>query len=72
MSSARWPTSRRWPRQHGIVLTPHMMQPFPKDGRQIDELFILAAGVYNLGFIAVGATRGRSSIGGGSRRGGRR
>ncbi len=43
-------------RQHGIVLTPHTMEPLPKDGRQVDDLFILAAGVYNLGFIAVGAS----------------
>jgi glycosyltransferase involved in cell wall biosynthesis/SAM-dependent methyltransferase len=42
-------------RQFGIVLTPHTMDPLPKDGRQVDDLFILAAGVYNLGFIAVGA-----------------
>jgi glycosyltransferase involved in cell wall biosynthesis len=42
-------------RQHGLVLTPHTMEPLPKDDRQIDDLFILAAGVYNLGFVAVGA-----------------
>jgi glycosyltransferase involved in cell wall biosynthesis/SAM-dependent methyltransferase len=40
-------------RQHGIVLTPHATQPFPRDGRQIDGRFVLGAGVYNLGFIAV-------------------
>jgi len=40
--------------QHGIVLTPHTMRPFPKDERQIDGFFVLAAGVYNLGFIGVG------------------
>ncbi|MEO8071539.1 MAG: hypothetical protein ABI652_09055, partial [Acidobacteriota bacterium] len=39
--------------RHGLVLTPHMTQPFPDDGRQIDALFVLAAGVYNLGFAAV-------------------
>jgi glycosyltransferase involved in cell wall biosynthesis/SAM-dependent methyltransferase len=41
-------------RKYGIVLTPHTMRPFPKDERQIDGLFVLAAGVYNLGFIGVG------------------
>jgi 2-polyprenyl-3-methyl-5-hydroxy-6-metoxy-1,4-benzoquinol methylase len=41
-------------RQHGIVLTPHMLGPMPRDGRRVDEFHILAAGVYNLGFIAVG------------------
>jgi glycosyltransferase involved in cell wall biosynthesis/2-polyprenyl-3-methyl-5-hydroxy-6-metoxy-1,4-benzoquinol methylase len=39
---------------HGIVLTPHTMEPYPKDERQIDGFFVLAAGVYNLGFISVG------------------
>ena len=39
--------------EHGIVLTPHTMRPFPKDDRRVDGLFILAAGVYNLGFIGV-------------------
>ncbi len=41
--------------QHGIVLTPHMLAPLPKDGRHVTDFHILAAGVYNLGFIAVGA-----------------
>lgn len=44
--------------QHGIVLTPHTTVPFPDDGRQVDALFVLAAGVYNLGFIAVGSSAG--------------
>jgi glycosyltransferase involved in cell wall biosynthesis len=39
--------------QHGLVLTPHLTQPVPDDGRGIDALFVLAAGVYNLGFAAV-------------------
>jgi glycosyltransferase involved in cell wall biosynthesis/SAM-dependent methyltransferase len=39
--------------RHGTVLTPHTMQPYPKDERQIDGFFVLAAGVYNLGFIGV-------------------
>jgi len=38
---------------HGIVLTPHTMRPFPRDERQVDGFFVLAAGVYNLGFVAV-------------------
>jgi hypothetical protein len=40
--------------QHGIVLTPHTMQPFPKDDRHVDDYFVLAAGVYNLGFVGIG------------------
>ena len=39
---------------HGIVLTPHTMDPYPDDDRQIDPFFILAAGVYNLGFVGIG------------------
>ena len=44
--------------QHGIVLTPHMRSSMPRDGRRVDDFHILAAGVYNLGFIAVGTTAG--------------
>lgn len=40
---------------HDVVLTPHTMVPVPRDGRRIDGLHILGAGVYNLGFVAVGA-----------------
>jgi glycosyltransferase involved in cell wall biosynthesis/SAM-dependent methyltransferase len=46
----------RLAREHGIVLTPHTMEPIPRDGKWIDDFHILAAGVYNLGFIAVGST----------------
>jgi glycosyltransferase involved in cell wall biosynthesis/2-polyprenyl-3-methyl-5-hydroxy-6-metoxy-1,4-benzoquinol methylase len=42
-------------RRHGIVLTPHMTSAMPEDGRRVDEFHILAAGVYNLGFLAVSA-----------------
>ena len=38
---------------HGLVLTPHVTQAIPDDGRGVDALFVLAAGMYNLGFIAV-------------------
>jgi glycosyltransferase involved in cell wall biosynthesis len=38
---------------HGVVLTPHTTTPVPADGRQPDQDFILRAGAYNLGFIAV-------------------
>jgi hypothetical protein len=39
--------------QYGLVLTPHMTRPLPDDGHRIDALFVLASGVYNLGFAAV-------------------
>jgi glycosyltransferase involved in cell wall biosynthesis len=39
----------------GIVLTPHSFTPYPRDGRSPGELDIMRAGIYNLGFIGVGA-----------------
>lgn len=37
-----------------IILTPHALTPFPRDGLFPEELTILRGGVFNLGFIAVG------------------
>jgi glycosyltransferase involved in cell wall biosynthesis len=45
-------------REHSIVLTPHMMTPLPMDGLLPDDLMILQAGTFNLGFIAVGQGAG--------------
>ena len=42
-------------REHGIVLTPHVTEPMPRDGLEPSERTILRAGVHNLGFVAVGA-----------------
>lgn len=42
-------------RKYGIVLTPHTMSPLPRDGCLPDERMLLQAGIYNLGFIGVGA-----------------
>jgi len=39
-----------------IVLTPHLLEPIPMDGRLPDEPFILKAGAYNLGFVGLRAT----------------
>jgi hypothetical protein len=39
-----------------IVLIPHLLDPIPMDGLVPDEQFILAAGAYNLGFIALNAS----------------
>jgi glycosyltransferase involved in cell wall biosynthesis len=41
-------------RAHGIVLTPHAVEPYPRDGLAMDERTIMRAGAFNLGFIAVG------------------
>src|SRR6202022_2245281 len=41
--------------RHGIVLTPHTTRPYPRDDKRIDGFFVLAAGVYNLGFVAIGS-----------------
>ncbi len=41
-------------RKHGIVLTPHVTEPMPKDGKMPDEAYILRAGTFNLGFIGIG------------------
>jgi FkbM family methyltransferase len=39
---------------HGIVLTPHVLSPLPRDGYEPDEAVIMGAGIFNLGFIGVG------------------
>lgn len=40
---------------HGIAVTPHLLQPMPRDGHTPDESVIMHAGMFNLGFICVGA-----------------
>ncbi|NUT53642.1 MAG: FkbM family methyltransferase, partial [Saccharothrix sp.] len=39
---------------HGIVLTPHFLQPLPRDGKDPSEAAIMGAGIFNLGFVATG------------------
>jgi glycosyltransferase involved in cell wall biosynthesis len=40
--------------EHHLVVTPHTLRPFPRDGLIPDEAGILGAGIYNLGFLGVG------------------
>ena len=35
--------------EHGIVLTPHVLEPMPRDGQRPSEADIMASGVFNLG-----------------------
>lgn len=39
---------------HSIVLTPHLTAPMPDDDLQVREDAILGAGIFNLGFLALG------------------
>ena len=39
--------------EHGIVLTPHVLEPMPRDGLRPTEADIMASGMFNLGFIGV-------------------
>lgn len=41
--------------EHGIVLTPHITEPLPRDDKRPDERDLLLAGIYNLGFLALSA-----------------
>jgi len=40
---------------NGILLTPHVLAPIPDDGFEASDVFVLRAGVYNLGFVGVSA-----------------
>ena len=42
----------------GIVLTPHALSPIPDDGFGVNDVSVLSAGVFNLGFIGVGPPAG--------------
>ena len=42
-------------REHGLVLSPHSLDPMPRDGKRPNEQDILIAGAYNLGFIGIGS-----------------
>jgi hypothetical protein len=39
----------------GIVLTPHVLHPLPRDGLEPDERCLMLSGLFNLGLIGVGS-----------------
>ncbi|MBS0319301.1 MAG: glycosyltransferase family 4 protein [Proteobacteria bacterium] len=41
---------------HDLVVTPHILTPLPADGKLPDDLAIMRAGIYNLGFAAFANT----------------
>lgn len=42
--------------RHALVLTPHTLEPFPRDDRRLTDSDVMHSGMYNLGFIATGPT----------------
>jgi hypothetical protein len=39
---------------HSIVLTPHVLEPVPRDARSPTDVELALTGIFNLGFVAVG------------------
>lgn len=39
-----------------VVLTPHILRPYPQDGRRPNEIDLLLSGAYNLGFLGLRRT----------------
>lgn len=48
--------------EHGMLLTPHITEPLPQDGKRPDERDLLLAGIYNLGFLALAAEAAKSFL----------
>ena len=44
------------------VVTPHVTGPLPADGEAPDDLILLGAGLYNLGFMALSATEATAEM----------
>jgi glycosyltransferase involved in cell wall biosynthesis/GT2 family glycosyltransferase len=49
-------------RKHGVLLTPHVTEPLPRDGKSPDERYLLLAGIYNLGFLALSAEEAKTFL----------
>jgi glycosyltransferase involved in cell wall biosynthesis/GT2 family glycosyltransferase len=48
--------------RHGMLLTPHITEPLPQDGRRPDERDFLLSGIFNLGFLALAAGPAKSVL----------
>ncbi|WP_020499425.1 FkbM family methyltransferase [Sciscionella marina] len=44
--------------EHDLVLTPHVLDPMPRDGKEPGEGVIMGTGIFNLGFLACGPGAG--------------
>jgi glycosyltransferase involved in cell wall biosynthesis/GT2 family glycosyltransferase len=49
-------------RAQGMLLTPHVTEPLPPDGKRPDERDLLLAGMYNLGFLALSAEAAKAVL----------
>ncbi|HYC60712.1 MAG TPA: glycosyltransferase, partial [Thermoanaerobaculia bacterium] len=49
-------------RAHGMVLTPHVTEPLPRDGKRPEDRDLLLSGIYNLGFLALSAEAARTFL----------
>jgi GT2 family glycosyltransferase/glycosyltransferase involved in cell wall biosynthesis len=49
-------------REHGMLLTPHVTEPLPQDGKRPSERDLLLTGIYNLGFLALSAEAGQTFL----------
>jgi SAM-dependent methyltransferase len=47
---------------HGLVLTPHNTRPIPDDNKKPSQIDIMMAGVYNLGYVSLGAGEETESL----------
>jgi glycosyltransferase involved in cell wall biosynthesis len=48
--------------EQGMLLTPHVTEPLPEDGKRPDERDLLLAGIYNFGFLALSAERAKAFL----------
>lgn len=48
--------------EYDVVITPHMVEPYPNDGKEQSLQTIMLAGIYNFGFIAVKNTENGNKL----------